>query len=446
MISLLRCEPPTREVRVWRGKNYYLLAENEADLLRWLENRTGPRPHGFSSEPAGFVWLNEALIPREYPGTGFGFRVLVTREDPLSESLLNRLACEGLPKIVVALGMPTVNGRAVAGIVIDEPAAKKHGARDPLTKGFRRSTVPETVLTARYFGSGKLARRPVDRADPAWIHGRGQDSRSQRLSTMSVAIVGCGSVGAAVALALAQAGVGHFNLIDPDVLKWPNIGRHPLGASGVGRFKAEGLAMKLRSDLPHIEAKCFIVDVDSAIRCHSDMLRSCDLIISATGSWGADSRLDAWHADESRLSPILYGWTEPHALAGHAVLIEGDAAAFTSGFDRTGLPNFRLTEWPNGESTRQEPACGAVYQPYGPVELAFVNNLISELALDVLLGNTPGATHRVWAGSAKRLRDLGGSWTEAWRADDGFREEGGIVVTRPWPVAKPVRSAGEQAA
>jgi len=446
MISLLRCEPPTREVRVWRGKNYYLLAEDEANLLRWLENRTGSRPHGFSSEPAGFVWLNEALIPREYPGTGFGFRVLVTREDPSSESLLNRLACEGLPKIVVALGMPTVNGPAVAGIVIDEPAAKKHGARDPLTKGFRRSTVPETVLTARYFGSGKLARRPVDRADPAWIHGRGQDSRSQRLAKMRVAIIGCGSVGAVVALALAQAGVGHLNLIDPDVLMWPNIGRHPLGATCVGMFKAEGLARKLHSELPHIVANMFNVDVDTAIRSHSDMLRSCDLIISATGSWAADGRLDAWHADEGRLMPILYGWTEPHAIAGHAVLIEGDAAALTAGFDRTGLPKFRLTEWLNGDLTRQEPACGAVYQPYGPVELGFVNSLISELAIDALLGGARGATHNVWAGCAKRLRELGGRWTEAWCADDGFREEGRISVTRPWPMPEAVRSVGEQAA
>ncbi|MGO3927350.1 ThiF family adenylyltransferase [Rhodopseudomonas pseudopalustris] len=446
MISLLRCERPTREVRVWRGKNYYLLAENEADLLHWLENRNGSRPQGFSSEPAGFVWLNQALIPAEYPATGYAFRALVTREDAQSGPLLNRLARGELPKIVTALGMQTANGPAIAGVVIEEPATRKHGARDPLTKGFRRGTVPEGVLTARYFGSGKLARRPVHRVDAAWIHGRGQDSRSQRLSTMRVAVIGCGSIGAVVALALAQAGVGHLNLIDPDVLKWANIGRHPLGATCVGMFKAEGLARKLHSELPHIVAKRFNVDVDTAIRSHTDMLRSCDLIISATGSWVADGRLDAWHADEGRLMPILYGWTEPHAIAGHAVLIENDVAALTAGFDRTGLPIFRLTEWPNGDFTRQEPACGAVYQPYGPVELGFVNSLISEVAIDALLGDACGATHNVWAGCAKRLRELGGRWTEAWCADDGFREEGRISVTRPWPTSKAAQSVGEQAA
>jgi hypothetical protein len=52
------------------------------------------------------------------------------------------------------------------------------------------------------------------------------------------------------------------------------------------------------------------------------------------------------------------------------------------GFEGTGLPDFRVTDWPAGTPTRQEPACGAVFQPYGPVELGYVNSLVSELALD----------------------------------------------------------------
>ena len=50
-------------------------------------------------------------------------------------------------------------------------------------------------------------------------------------------IVGCGSVGAPVAIALAQAGVGRFILLDPDILKPSNISRHPLGAQYLGRMK-----------------------------------------------------------------------------------------------------------------------------------------------------------------------------------------------------------------
>jgi sulfur-carrier protein adenylyltransferase/sulfurtransferase len=446
VISILRCEPPTREVRLWRGKNYYLLAEIEAELVHWLRNRSGPLPSGFASDPAAFVWLGDALVPSEYPATAHELRVLAARADRESASLLSRLARHNPSKIVTVLGVESVNGPAIAAAVVTAPAAEEHGARDPLTKGFRPGAVPEGLLLARYFGGGKLVRRPIDRADAGWVHGRGQDERAARLRAMRVAVIGCGSIGAAVAIALAQAGVGHLILVDFDVLKWSNIGRHPLGAPFVGMYKANGLAQKLRADFPHIAAENFDIDVDTAVRRHGEALAACDLIVSATGSWAADSRLDAWHAAAERSMPILYAWTEAHALAGHAVLIQGEEASLKAGFNKTGVPHFRVTTWPAGASTRQEPACGAVYQPYGPVELGYINSLVGDLALDALLGEELGTAHRLWAGSGKRLRQLGGSWTEDWRTDASFREEGGVIAMRPWPMTAASMPAHEQAA
>ena len=57
-------------------------------------------------------------------------------------------------------------------------------------------------------------------------------------------IIGCGSVGSLVALELARAGVGHFFLIDSDILKYHNICRHQCGIQDVGKYKV--LAVKER--------------------------------------------------------------------------------------------------------------------------------------------------------------------------------------------------------
>jgi integrase len=143
------------------------------------------------------------------------------------------------------------------------PAAPKHGARDPLTKGFRPGAVPDTLLLARYFGRAKLLRRPIERADASWVHGRGEDPRVARLRGKRVAVIGCGSVGAPVAIALAQAGIGHLIPIDFDRLRWSNVGRHPLGASYVGQNKAKALAEKIRSAFPHITVEFRDADVDT---------------------------------------------------------------------------------------------------------------------------------------------------------------------------------------
>jgi hypothetical protein len=126
---------------------------------------------------------------------------------------------------------------------------------------------------------------------------------------------------------------------------------------------------------------------------------------------------------------------EAHASAGHAVMLSSAKSCLRCGFDNTGTALFRITAWPNGNHERQEPACGAMYQPYGPVELGFVNSVIGELALDVLLGEAQSGVHRMWIGSGKRVRQLGGSWSEAWLADPRFRDEGAFVAEREWPLA-----------
>lgn len=434
IISLLRAEPPTREIRVWRGKKMYVLAESDAELTRWLVNRLGKKGD-YRAESAAYLWLGTPPAPSGYPRTGQALRQLGASAGAEANELLSCLIRKRPDKIIAALGFTTANGPAIAGVIVLPPRAPKHGVRDPLLKGFRPGTVPEALMLARYLGGTSLIRRSVERADQAWIHGRGQYPHSATLRRKAVAVIGCGSIGGAVATALAQAGVGRLVLIDFDILKWSNIGRHVLGAAYVGQPKSSALVAKLRSDLPHLDATAFESDVDAAVRQHEDLLGACHLVISATGSWAADSRLDAWQKATSRRVPVVYGWLEAHACAGHALLIHGDEGSLRAGFDGTGLPHFQVATWPDGPPLRREPACAADYQPYGPVELGFVNGLIAELSLDVLLGEATGTAHRLWVGPRKRLVQVGGGWSAAWRVDRAFREEGGFVFERPWPAA-----------
>src|SRR3954452_21188615 len=89
---------------------------------------------------------------------------------------------------------------------------------------------------------------------------------------------------------------------------------------------------------------------------------------------------------QGRGRPVLYGWTEAHACAGHAVAIAGQDGCLQCHIGRTGVPALTVVEWADGgDANQEEPACGAHYQPYGPVELAYVTAMIAETALDCLL-------------------------------------------------------------
>jgi len=445
-ISLLNVAGPTRLVRVWRGNTVYVLGETDMDLKRWLANRFGKKSESYRTDAAGLFWWGAPPSPRDYPRTGQALRALITRGGADANDLLSRLVRDTPDKVVAALAFETANGPALAGTIVRPPDRSRHGAHNPLTKGFRPGTVPASILLQRYLGGSNIMRRSIDRADPAWIHGRGQDPRAAQLRRKTVAVIGCGSIGGPVTVTLAQAGVGRLILVDFDTLRWANVGRHPLGAQAVGQFKAKGLAEKLRADFPHIVVDHYDVDVDTAVRRHRDLLATCHLVVSATGSWAADSRLDAWRESADRRVPVVYGWMEAHACAGHALLLDQQGGCLRCGFDNTGLPDFQVTDWPAGAQTKREPACGAVYQPYGPIELGFVNSLVAELALDTLLGETEGPAHRLWIGPRKRLLALGGVWTSDWRNDTTFRDEGGFIAERPWPAVSCRRCAKAQAA
>ena len=104
---------------------------------------------------------------------------------------------------------------------------------------------------------------------------------------------------------------------------------------------------------------------------------------------------------------------------------------FACGLNPDGTAKLRVTRWP-GSVLNQEPGCGALYQPYGPVELSHTVSLNSELAIDAILGEIPEARHRVWACRLQFLHSCGGQWTQEWLNSSSYRMEGGYVVDREW--------------
>ncbi|MFC7660281.1 HesA/MoeB/ThiF family protein [Pseudonocardia benzenivorans] len=68
-------------------------------------------------------------------------------------------------------------------------------------------------------------------------------------------LVGAGSIGSAVADALALYGIGHLVLVDPDRLRWHNLVRHRARPSDVGKYKVVALRDDLAVTRPATEVK-----------------------------------------------------------------------------------------------------------------------------------------------------------------------------------------------
>jgi hypothetical protein len=434
ILSLLRPDGVSRLVRIWRDKTQSVIGESEEQITSWLRHRDGKQPEFDSNDISCLLWLPEALLPHQYPkNAGDLYRLAATAEG--GKELLQRFGALGTSPFYFILGAESGNGPCLAGVKTRKILGTdiRGARRDHITDGFRPGRIPQSIATQRLFSDTNPASRlRVERVDAAWIHGRGYDPHHTSLSPRKVVIIGCGSVGAPLAQHLAMAGVGALRLVDPEPLFWANVGRHPLGAEHVGSNKAEALAQKLQRSYPHAEILGFDLSYAEFSMKEAALLAEADLIISVTADWEMERLLNLQHFNKEVEAPILYTWTEPHACAGHAVFVASASPCLQCGMTLQGEARNAITVWPKERKVRSEPACGGIFQPYGPIELQGTISMAASLALDGLLGRLQHAVHRVWAGPHSLLMEAGGDWSDTWRNGHPDREKGGIQEEWVW--------------
>ncbi len=109
-----------------------------------------------------------------------------------------------------------------------------------------------------------------------------------KLAAARVAIVGCGALGSASALALARAGVGFLRLIDRDVPELSNLPRQVLFdeadvAAGLPKAVAAAAHLARIDTTLTVEPVCADLTADNA----STLLRGVDLVVDGTDNFEA---------------------------------------------------------------------------------------------------------------------------------------------------------------
>ena len=435
--SLVEPRKPSRRIAVWRDDKMVVVAEDATALRTWLDKRFGKAPgrRTLKIEAAALLWLPEPPLPSRYPEVGADLMGLAQNAGQGAVDVLTDVAGRLPQDVTVLIGAEGRGGPGlVAAITTSHKKARNlHGRVEiPLSRGFQPKMVPKMVAAMRTYSAAPVLKANVNRADAGWIHGRGKDTRSAVLLQKTATLIGCGSVGASVAARLARAGVGTLHLVDPEDFDWPNLGRHELGAVSVGRNKALELAERLQADFPHLTIIGHPVSAQILINGYDGLLETSDLVVATTGSWDAEGAINRWHNASGRDVPIVYGWTESRAAAGHAVTIAGVGGCLRCGVNSTGLPVFAASE--HGEAaTIEEPACGNHFTPYGADELGFIVDIIARASLRALLIPPAISGHDVWLGPAEDLIASGGRWSAALEREHPEALAGGQLIHRIWP-------------
>jgi hypothetical protein len=183
--SLIAPRGPTREIRLWRGRSFKLIGESDEAICAWLNNRFSERlkPKDLKTEAALLMWLDEPPLPSEYP-----YKARTCGGSPnglagMPSKLLERVASSCPEEIVVVIGADARHGLGYLRYVRPQAPARAKGQRGGprLDRDTEKAKFPSKLpCNATSVPSQFFALRLTGLMSP-WVHGRGQDPRSDRL-------------------------------------------------------------------------------------------------------------------------------------------------------------------------------------------------------------------------------------------------------------------------
>ncbi|MCK1350445.1 ThiF family adenylyltransferase [Bradyrhizobium sp. CW7] len=397
---------------------------NKDKAGKFWANLTGNAPKRLKETP--LISIDPLPAPGRYPDTAAELWELVhTRSQGGTDLLARLMANTPMEAFIVLAGIAPSGREHYSGLRIRRPldGSGYPIKRRAIREGIERTGDPRRTLFERF----EIERLPTDRLDAGST--RLPEGVQREMSAAKVVVVGCGALGSGVARMLAQAGVEHLSLVDPEKLGWENIRRHELGGRAVGHAKAEALADSIRAALPMVSfVKGYQMTFAAFAREHHESLRQADLIVSCTGEWAADASVELALRQPGHKGAAVYGWMEAHALAAHAVLVGSYGARLADGFDEDG--KFRMPVVAGGKPP--PPECGGASTTFGAVELAHAQGLVARLAIDSLRKLETGPAWRSWLADAAAFNEAEATIAPDWVAARGDPDDGGGLFSGEW--------------
>jgi len=415
----------TRALLAIEADGAVLIGDEEERAKRWL-NVAQPRGHGGRVARAALIYLPEPIFPRSYPHDTARLASLASTAGEQAMAIVGR-ALEPGEKCYILFSFEHAGEMHVVGTTVDIGLSASRGKKSapPLWQGYRKGKVPIEVLLQRVIAQ----QFPVVRATVVSVTGaallkRTSGEPARRLASVRVAVIGVGALGATVARLLAQAGVRHLTLFDGEDFTWQNVGRHELTAKHVGRPKVAAIRDELLARFPDLDVRAMPIQWQHEWKKDPSAFDKYDLVVSATGEWTGEILLNSISRSSVQVPPVIFGWVEPHAIAGHAIAVLPTGGCLQCVCDAYGRFDLRVADVPAEAALQRENSCGAFFQPFSAAQAIPTAAMVTKMALDALAGRVGASERRTWVGAKEDFDAVGASitptiWFQTLQAD-GF--------------------------
>jgi hypothetical protein len=402
----------TRTVYVVDTAKGVMIADSVEGVEDWMRKLGRPVKRR-DIRRATFVRLKEPLYPENYPTNSAEILRLLFQRCPDAVQMF--LASIRLGEDVMVVWCFEHDGQPVMGATITRiqhqfPHPANRG--QAFLSGRSRVRVSANVLSSRLSQARFPTRRAsVVRADSDFLVRRTAGEVVDAVKNLNVIIVGCGALGATVALLLAQAGVRKMILVDGDILTYQNVGRHTLGAQYIGWNKAEALRAEINARYVDYSLVAHASKWQIARERDTKLFEKADLVISATGDWVSEAELNSL-LEAAEIPPTVFAWLERYGVAGHATFVSCNESLRWA-LNEYGEALCQVAKMPG--TTPREAACGAFYQPFSALASAEVASMTARLALAAATGEVITGQTWTWIGPYENLLKTNAEIMPQWR-------------------------------
>jgi integrative and conjugative element protein (TIGR02256 family) len=219
---------------------------------------------------------------------------------------------------------------------------------------------------------------------------RNRDRVPPGLDRRKVLVLGCGALGADVAVALAKAGIGTLVLVDPDIVHSSNVVRHEAGLWAIGLVKPDAVRRSIYEHNPFVSVETTPRRAAYTLDDLEQALREADLVVSTIADENAEMVINA--AAERVGRTVIYGRSLRRGTAARVFRVRPGNDACKECLARhhrdTKLGNRSVgyISVPPAEGEVLARECGQAVLAGSAIDLRFAANLTARAVLDELNG------------------------------------------------------------
>ena len=275
-------------------------------------------------------------------------------------------------------------------------------------KGFRKNHVPLDIRLS-YHKKEPVTKIGLMRLDKERIFVRGGTMPTLIKKDISIAVLGCGSLGSFLTMSLARCGISKLLLVDKECLSPENTPRHLCGFldASCNMQKVEAVKKRVTEHFPGTKCNIFHADILELLEKDEKVLNNYNMVIVALGSRAVERRINYLLKKGLINSPVLFLWVEPLGVGGHILYIDPEnGGCYDCSFNEKG--NFVYSISNITESfQKRESGCQSTFLPYSSLTVEQFA-LIASKIISSLLENSPNtSTLFTWLGDIEEFEKSG---------------------------------------